>query len=84
VSDSSCAQPAAVHSLRRSILHTCNSSLFAILRGLEGDETTLAEATKLGGVALPPLKSYDVQVTTLLLARTAVDLFAGSLFISRC
>jgi hypothetical protein len=39
--------------------------LFAILRGLEGDESTLAATTQLGGVPLPPLKSYNVQLRLL-------------------
>ena len=39
--------------------------LFAIFRGLEGDETTLAATTQLGGVPLPPLKSYNVQLRLL-------------------
>lgn len=39
--------------------------LFAIFRGLEGDEVTLAETTKLGGVPVPPLKSYNVRLRLL-------------------
>ena len=39
--------------------------LFAMFRGLEGDETTLAATTQLGGVPLPPLKSYKVYLRLL-------------------
>ena len=39
--------------------------MFALFRGLEGDETTLAATTQLGGVSLPPLKKYNVQLRLL-------------------
>lgn len=39
--------------------------LFAILRGVEGDEHSLAAMTQLGGVSLPPLKTYNVQLRLL-------------------
>jgi len=39
--------------------------LFALFRGLEGDETTLAATTQLGGVPLPPLKQYNVRLRLL-------------------
>jgi hypothetical protein len=33
-----------------------------IVRGLEGDETALAESLQLGGIKMPPLRSWNVQL----------------------
>jgi hypothetical protein len=49
----------------REIFPNTTMGLFAVLRGLEGDEASLAATTQLGGVPLPPLKSYNVQLRLL-------------------
>ena len=49
----------------KEIFPNTTMGLFAIFRGLEGDETTLAASTQLGGISLPPLKSYNVQLRLL-------------------
>jgi hypothetical protein len=41
------------------------AELFAMFRGVEGDESTLASMTQLGGAALPPLKTFGVQLRLL-------------------
>lgn len=40
-------------------------NMFAVFRGVEGDDATLAAMTQLGGAALPPLKQYDVRLRLL-------------------
>ena len=50
---------------RSDIPANTTMGLFAVFRGVEGDETTLASMTQLGGAALPPLKKYNVQLRLL-------------------
>eukprot|EP01047_Picozoa_sp_COSAG01_P066864 COSAG01_NODE_9318_length_2484_cov_33.445219_1_plen_159_part_10 len=50
---------------RRDIPANTTMGLFAVLRGLEGDESTLAATTQLGGAPLPPLRSYGVRLRLL-------------------
>jgi len=39
--------------------------LFSIFRGVEGDEASLGQLIKLGGAAMPPIKSWNVRLRLL-------------------
>ena len=47
------------------ILPNATIGIFAIFRGVEGDENTLAATVQLGGIPLPPLKQFDVRLRLL-------------------
>lgn len=47
------------------ILPNATTGIFAIFRGVEGDENTLAATVQLGGIPLPPLKQFDVRLRLL-------------------
>ena len=43
-------------------IEICQGSIMTMFRGLEGDETALAESIQLGGIKMPPLRSWNVQL----------------------
>ena len=44
------------------VLERCSGSMMGMFRGLEGDENALAETLQLGGLKVPPLRSWNVQL----------------------
>ena len=53
--------PGGVYPMYPYTLENCSSTMMATFRGLEGDEVALGKSVRLGGVPLPPLKTWNVR-----------------------